>query len=401
MDNAFCTHRLHFRQFLSAIVPCILIFQIFFCVICWADTTNEANEVKLARKALLEITVQDSLDTRVPPQAMSAISRFKTSIEKLVKAYLKDLPANQAPDTKRIQEDLNRLIDAQNMPLKASESQPFGQEFGIEVGFISDSRRLLHMKAVFSIACGQDSILMIFQPEGDCWKEVLNWQSEPYKAVDGAFNMFQYAISPAEPSGNWYVLGADIPAWCSSCWGTLRYYALRPTDNSTHPVVLLKDWGPLYRCNDNEWEFKLVANQNTFELRFPGNSIDVEILIRDHLRRFEINKGTVSRVEPVALSARDFVDEWIVSSWQEAAKWCTDKDCAKLKKEHIKLNELRKQEGGLQFGAINKCQKASDTVEVELLHSTGEEFSRYFLVKQHNDYKMLRISSRPDFDLCN
>jgi hypothetical protein len=63
-------------------------------------------------------------------------------------------------------------------------------------------QKLIAVKAGFDIACGSDTMLLVFAPEGDSWKEVLRWQSQPYKTVAGAFEAFDYGISPSDESGN-------------------------------------------------------------------------------------------------------------------------------------------------------------------------------------------------------
>src|SRR6185312_12800072 len=56
-------------------------------------------------------------------------------------------------------------------------------------------------------------------------------------------------------------------------------------------------------------------------IEFTEASIDAGVHNREAVRHFLINGDQVRRVDPVALSPRDFVDEWLTRDWKESARW--------------------------------------------------------------------------------
>lgn len=367
--------------------------------ICRADDgslTKAVDEVKVARNELFKLPVHQ-LETDVSTVAMSAVLRMRKALEGLVVEYLKTVSAQSTPDVKKIEENLNSLINAQRIlpgisSPKVGGEDLYGYETYFEVKTTQDERRLLQIKGAFSIPCGEDSLLLIFQPDNQHWREILNWQTPKYNSVSGSLNNFNHVISPSDASGNWYVLGSDSPTWCSSCWGSLQYYVLRPKENDTRPTVSFKDSSTFYRCTDDEWDFSLLANSNDFELHFPGQSIDSVNLIRPHVRHYDIEGDQIARTQPVAETPGDFVDEWIDSPWEEASQWCEEKDCKSIKAEHELLQNFNKTKE-LSFGVISKYRDASDIVQVELLHDgkRSRDTLRYFLIRSGKEFTLFKI----------
>jgi len=112
---------------------------------------------------------------------------------------------------------------------------------------------------------------------------------------------------------------------------------------------------------------KLVAGEREFDLRFHASSVDLDIHNRLWIRHFSVIGDEVRRIAPVAVSPRDFVGEWIVSSWREAAGWSsrpTD-DLAKL---HDRLRRLRH----FTFLSARRCSDAADRYQLELQHEDDE-----------------------------
>ncbi len=42
---------------------------------------------------------------------------------------------------------------------------------------------------------------------------------------------------------------------------------------------------------------------------------------RDAIRHYVIEGDTLKRIDPIALSPRSFVDEWLTRDWKESAQW--------------------------------------------------------------------------------
>src|SRR5262249_29215074 len=141
----------------------------------------------------------------------------------------------------------------------------------------------------------------------------------PYKEVSGAFGSFDFAISPADGARRWFVVAKSVKPWCSSTWSTIRYAALRPSPGRLSPRVLYAAEDVIWWGSEDLGE--IAAGPADFTVRFHAGSMDLGIHSRVWLRHFAVHGDVVRRIPPVAVSARDFADEWINSPWQDAASW--------------------------------------------------------------------------------
>jgi hypothetical protein len=255
-------------------------------------------------------------------------------------------------------------------------------------------QKLIAVKAGFDIACGSDTMLLVFAPEGDSWKEVLRWQSQPYKTVAGAFEAFDYGISPSDESGNWYVVAHSIMPWCSSTWSSIRYAVLRPSEDPLKPKVMMSRSDGMWWGNEDFG--KLVVSRDSFELRFHSNSIDAGVHNRVWIRHYAVRGGVVRRTQPVAVSPRDFVDEWIVSSWRDASVWSSRQSLEQLKQMHVALHKLN-HDFGFEFDSVHKCSGVPSTVQVEVASADeNNDDTFYFKIAGSGPFQMKSVSTSPD-----
>ena len=358
------------------------------------ELARASSNARAARRVLVAVPVHQ-METHVSESAMSSIQRLKAAMEQVIIAYLRDLPVDVTSDAGKIERDLTSLLEIDVRGEDAGER--YGHEVQFKVGLGQDKRRLLHVKGVVGLVCGNtDALLLVFQPENGRWREILKWQNPPYQSISGALNSFDYVVSPEDSTGQWYVLASTAPAWCSSCWGSMQYYVLRPGAQSTTPEVSFSNSAPYYRCNAGEWQEALAAAPDSFEVRFPGNSLDAVNRIRGHVRHFELRSGGITRSQPVADTPRDFVDEWIVSSNADASLWNSAGRSQKLKDQHEFLHGYDRSEG-LEYGEITPLHSGSNIFQVELLRY-GEDYKvplRYFLVRQDATFTMLDVRRLP------
>lgn len=210
---------------------------------------------------------------------------------------------------------------------------------------------------------------------------------------------FGYGVSPTDGDGHWFLVTHDIAPWCSSTWSGIRYSVLRPTADPLHPKILFSAddfmwWG-------NEDYGTLTVQKDAFDLRFHSASLDTGVHNRVFIRHFLVVGDAVRRTQPVAVSPRDFVDEWIVSPWQEAAQWSSNSDLAVLRKSHAVWSRRDKSENNLlEYYSMRRCSDAQDHYQVEISEEIGPRFetsrSFYFQVMGSEAYTMLRVSEKPD-----
>jgi hypothetical protein len=162
-------------------------------------------------------------------------------------------------------------------------------------------------------------------------------------------------------------------------------FGTAPRANTSHPAELLhgKDsiwWG-------NEDFGTVLARQNDFELRFHAESIDDGVHNRLFIRHFGIEGDHIWRSQPVAASARDFVDKWIVSPWFLASQWTAAQARQKLEETHHNLHRSRW--AGWEYDEEEKPPAGAATQSIGL---SSDDFSFHFEVAVNGDhYEMRRI----------
>jgi hypothetical protein len=347
-------------------------------------TVHAAAQVIGARQSLLALPLDDGWQTDVSRDARHAIAAMKARLGDFVTAYLRCAPA--APDPEALERELSTLAHGKDALPKAANGYGAVLEFGVKRP--ADEPRLLTVTASFSIVCGSDAMLFVFAHDNGAWHEVLRWQSKPYRTVAGAFWSFGYAISPRDARGRWFVVTKSVRPWCSSTWSSIAYSVLRPVANRREPRDLR---------TASEWMWwggedfgTLTAGPAELDVRFHGTSIDDGVHNRLWIRHFRVVGNTLRRVQPVADSPRDFVDEWIVSSWQEASAWSLASRAGQLRRIHRRLHRL----SYFNYASVRRCLDRPDHHQIELVHEDDPPY--YVHVLGRTAYELSGIATKPD-----
>lgn len=341
-----------------------------------------------ARQTLLAVPIGDGSDTNVSKSAQTAITAMKDALDRFVVAYMQCAPASGKLDPQKIQSEMSEKARASSAPDShpadkaagaaagaSANSGKYGRDLSFEVRTSGDARRLLGIQSKFSVECGADSVFWIFAPEGRSWREVIRWQGVPYNTLSGAYDAFDYSISPPDDAGNWFVITKNVMPWCSSTWSEIRYALLRPNDASTRPKALLARKEAIWWGGDDLGA--VHADKDSFEVRFHSSSVDASVHNRLYVMHYQIDGDTLSRTQPVAANPRDFVDEWLRVKWLEAQQWSDKTVISSLRNAHSDVEKLEK-DGGLTFEGVHRCGDVQNDYEVTL--ATGSATKFYFRV---------------------
>jgi hypothetical protein len=231
----------------NSLIAAVLAMSLALCGLSHASQCDDhrletnADRVASARSAMLAIPIRDDgSGTLESSEARQAIVGIKNALLNFAVDYMTCAPATAS--TGEIQGELERRVHAVHIAPgnhTIDELPPdafhYGYDFGYSVKLWPSHK--LGIVATFSIACGNDAVLAMFEREAGSWRQVMTWSSEPYTEVSGAFGTFDYAVSPPDDAGHWYVLTKNIAPWCSSTWSSIRYAILRPDPQSLHPRV--------------------------------------------------------------------------------------------------------------------------------------------------------------------
>ena len=320
----------------------------------------------------------NDLDPEISQRTSDAVVAIKSRLTALVDAQVACIAPGAKPDTAALATTLNSAV--------AGEKNAEEALLHIEPTLADDK---LSVVATIGVPCGSDALWLVYEKRDERWHRVLRWTSPPYRRVDKAWGSFQFAVSPHDADGRWFAIASHIRQWCTSSWSVVDYAVLRPSGET--PAVVLQGDDSMWWGGDDIG--RLSADATHAELRFHGSSVDTGVHNREYVRRWEISGSTAKRVAPVASSARDFVEEWIVSPWAQAKNW--SKQPASLEAAHSRLSAERARHGSVEFGPVMTC--ASDDTQIELRHE--DDSATYFRVAGNDsDYAMTRVDDTPEPD---
>ena len=344
-----------------------------------------------AHEQLVALPSDAEPDPLLTPAAQAAIDRNKAAIAELASTRMGCAPGDV--DAQLLQRGLNGEMQALNAHCDARCARSAYHDVPqFEVARVAHHPTLLAIQARQSIACGADGALFVYEYADRRWHERIRWQSESYDKVSGALEAFDYRIAPADAHGDWYVLVKDIMPWCSSTWSTVRYAVLRPATATSAQRVVFHGADSIWWGNDDVG--RIAAQAGQFDVRFHAASIDGGIHNREWVRHYAIDGDHVARIAPIAVSARDFADEWLVSPWPQARQWSQASQLAALERWHARLGD--RQARGYEFAAVRACGDRPRHVEVALTDMRDE--SEYFLSVDGGvaDFRLTGVAGRAD-----
>jgi hypothetical protein len=124
--------------------------------------------------------------------------------------------------------------------------------------------------------------------------------------------------------------------------------------------------------------------------------------------RFELEGNQLIRVQSIANNGRDFVDEWLESPWEDAARWSAAAGLAELQKIHEKIAALRNSDAQnlplFTFGPVRGCTNAKAHYQVELDEewvddkgNTRPDSPTFFQIEEgKNSFTMLSAAPQAD-----
>ncbi len=163
--------------------------------------------------------------------------------------------------------------------------------------------------------CGDDASLFLFRRDAGGWHLVLDREKNDYEEVSGAAGMFQFRVSPPDEHGSRLVATADVAPWCTSSWHSLRWDLFRINRGWSDPETVATGTEGIHI----EDEIDMAVTPDTFSLNYVGSSIDPARVMRDYHRHYQITAGNrLERVEPIAASPLEFVEEWLLTQYGDS-----------------------------------------------------------------------------------
>ena len=209
------------------------------------------------------------------------------------------------------------------------------------VGFLGELslRReggFLILRTAMGIECGFDESAYLYSWSAEGWRRV--WQTERNNYTEKEYKpqtLYAVSVSPINRGNDYLVLTTGSESWCSSAWRHVYYRVFRlGPDLNAAPLLEGDESG--YLAHDPPIQGSIGRNDVLIE--FTIRSIDSGVHSREAIRHYRIDHDKVRRVDPLALSPRDFVDEWLTRDWREAAFWSESEHRSTMSQWHAKLH---------------------------------------------------------------
>ena len=243
------------------------------------------------------------------------------------------------------------------------------------------------------IECGFDESAYAYEWSGDRWRRF--WQSEQDDHAEKKYlpqRLYDVLISPTDyrPDGDrstHLVLTLGRQPWCSSSWHDVYMRVWRTTAGLTEPELLL---------DENEWAFveaPILGAVDRHDVLVEYDVADGAGAARRKVRHYVVDREKLERVDPLALSPRDFADEWLTLPWEQSARSTEPLKRAALARWH-------RTDSSIDFSnTAMHCRQSADLWQImsgyDVVPFNGP--LRYFLIRWRPPYRftMVDVGDRP------
>ncbi len=250
-------------------------------------------------------------------------------------------------------------------------------------------RGFLVVQAEVGIACGFDETAYIFERTKTGWRRLFDTAQKPDangRYIPEQVQILTFTHSPKMPTDATIFLVGGAQPVCAGSFRPVHYrvWTARPGTAATLHI------------DGRELNAFTGRRDPPVSARFEGDDLLVEMDVgsidpsrhaRVAVRRFTFENESFRRMAPLALSPRDFVEEWLSAPWRTAAEWTQDDQRKPLEAVHARV---QKESSRARFsGATQRCEKTEGpgkeevsgqdqggVVQVGVRFASGETFFR-------------------------
>jgi hypothetical protein len=279
-------------------------------------------------------------------------------------------------------------------------------------GYLGDvhlhyDRGLLRVTTRIGILCGYDESAYLYEWKDKRWRRIWQTEQNNYAKYDPQTIKDVIVSSVSDDRDARLVLSLGSYPWCSSNW-QMVYYRLWRVDQAGSRLLLDKKDGLYLGAHDppvigtiREHQRSDTGDADNVIVEYADTSIDGAVHNREHVRQYAVLGDKVERVAPVALSPRDFVDEWLSLAKSESQAWSQRSAVTALGRWHDKLHSDRV--SGDFISATRHCSQPDLwQVGLEMRQRYGNANTPatqdyYFTVRWRPpyDFTMMAISEQP------
>jgi hypothetical protein len=261
------------------------------------------------------------------------------------------------------------------------------------------NRGFLVVETGVGIECGFDESAYLYSWNGERWTRIWQIEQNNYTTKEYKPQTIEDISVSSYSAGNEYmVLVLGSQSWCASNWREIYYRAYRLGPRwDAKPLIDVAQSAFLGR----DPPIQGVVTESDVLVEFAAGSF-VGSFTREYVRHYAIDHDTIKRIDPLALSPRDFVSEWLATDWRESAHWSESANRKAMLDWH---NELHRDN---LFGDFiyptRHCPSKPDLWQVGIDLGDGTPVGSppsnpvYFTVRWRPPYRfsMVGVSDKPD-----
>ncbi len=337
-----------------------------------------------------------ALDDNETPEARADQEAFKRAVRDWVEAHF----TSDITDFAALAQRLGAEITKVGLHTKESDEPQLDPAIGVNAyGTVSsvDITTDLAFKDGFIVTiavgvfCGADESVYAYRRTKTGVARILE-AATTNRAYGEALSRLSFSVPDGD--GNQLALLTTIGAQCASNWNTVRYRLFRVPPREAPAVTLLDQSHSSFEASER-FESEVLPAEFTVEMR--DRSVDGGLHNRTHYLRYRVAGASVERVDPVALQAQDFVDEWVTRPWTEMESRSAATSRETLGKWHEALH------ADFVAGMFTLAQPCKDRPGVAQFgiefhaaagHDWPEPLAVFFLVRElrSGGYQMLDVS---------
>jgi hypothetical protein len=238
-------------------------------------------------------------------------------------------------------------------------------------------------------SCGYDESAYAYESsDDDHWRRFWESEQDVYQEYKYVPQLLREAVVSrtdfqprADPTQHLAVTMGSEPR-CTSNWHDLYYRVWEMKGSLPQPLLLL---------DEKEWTWtdgSIHADAEPSEVRMENMAQGVESgAIGREVRHYNLEKGVLKRIDPVALSPLDFTAFWLNQAWAEISPW-TAVD------SRLRLKEWTSQHKGpfAEPDQILHCTGHPDLWQLGSAEGEDGERPLYFLVGWRPPYRFSMVS---------
>jgi hypothetical protein len=367
---------------------------LFLTYSCWGQQGLDA-----LQDLLVSMRVPDPSTMKLRG-ASPKLTTAKHLLRDWVEARLRGLPPRG--DEAALQIALNAELRAAGLVCGYADTHEKRCGSGSFLGYIGEiqifrRQQFLLWRSRVGIECGFDDSVYLYQHATAGWQGA--WQNEQNNYTEDGYLpqlLVGLDVAESEKANAFLVLTLGTRAWCSSIWQPhyTRVFHLGPNFEAK-TLLDESEFGV-------EGTLQGSLDKGKVLTEYSVHSVDGARHSRRTIRAFEERNRNLKRVQPVALSPEDFVEEWITHPWPEVQAWSEARAKEGLKKWHEKLPDLIR---GKEFIYPPKhCPSKPDLWQVgfDKYFTDLNREPVYLLVRWRPPYKFSLVDiSRVPWSMCS